>query len=257
MKLAYDHPDQAKLPADALRSVDDMDAAYAKEDAIIKWLVDDFAPANPGALFVSSTDLQRMTPPGTGYSLSMDGLRATLPDLLKIWDDNTIPPNYLLAEGRYLSLADMFQVMTDALAQLNRTGKLPQSVRVAKVFGPVEMPDDHGPTTGETTVASVARVCTGLTDRLHDYTWSPIPKNAIPSRVMIDGLNLTAAQFLRLMTQALATPSPATRLKVRMTYMFTTSAYAYPKTRLESDQGGTWTFKPAPLNIAPTTHSSN
>ena len=66
MKLAYDHPNQAKLPADALRSVDDMDAAYAKEDAIIKWLVDDFVPANPGARFVSSTDLQRMTPPGTG-----------------------------------------------------------------------------------------------------------------------------------------------------------------------------------------------
>lgn len=257
MKLAYDHPDQAKLPADALRSVDDMDAAYAKEDAIIKWLVDDFAPANPGARFVSSTDLQNMTPPGTGYSLSLDGLRAALPDLLRIWEDNTIPPNYLLAEGRYLSLADMFQVMTDALAQLNRAGKLPQSVRVTKVFGPVEMPDDHGPTTGETTVASVARVCAGLTDRLHDYTWSPIPKNAIPSRVTIDGMNLTAAQFLRLMTEALATPSLETRLKVRMTYMFTTSAYAHPKTRLESDQGGTWTFKPAPLNIAPVVQSSN
>lgn len=247
MKLAYDHPDHPRLPADALRSTDDLDAAFAKEDALIKWLVDDFSPTNPGTRFVSSTDLRNMTPPSTGYSLSMAGLRAALPDYLKTWDENTIPLNYLVAEGRYLSLADMFQVMTDALAQLNRTGKLPQSVRLVRVFGPVEMPDDHGPTTGETTVASVARICAGLTDRLHDETWSPIPKNTIPPRVAIDGLNLTAAQFLRLMTEALATPSPEAKLKVKMTYMFTTSAYAYPKTRLESDQGATWTFKPAPL----------
>jgi hypothetical protein len=35
-----------------------------------------------------------------------------------------------------------------------------------------------------------------------------------------------------------------------MTYVFSSANLNYPKMRLETDQGGTWTFKPAPLNLA-------
>jgi len=255
-RLAYDNPERPALPPTMLRDVDDVNAAYAKEDGLMKWLVEDFFPASQGSRFVSSTDLKQLTPPSTGFSLSVENLRAAVGDLLKVWGNDTNLRDYIRVEGRYLSPADMFQVMTDALAELNRTGKLPQSVRVVQVYGPVELPDDHGPTSGEVTVASVARACAGIVDRLHDNTWNPVPKNAIPSRFMIDGLNVNAAQFLRLMAEALMTPSAEAKLEVKMTYAFSVPAFEFPKLR-ESDLGGTWTFKPAPLNIAPTTQSSN
>jgi hypothetical protein len=256
LKYAYENSERPPLPPTMLRDLDDVNAAYAKEEGLMKWLVEDFFPANQGSRFVSSTYLKQLTPSSTGFGLSVENLRAALGDLLKLWGNDTNLRDYIRVEGRYLSLADMFQVMTDALAELHRIGKLPQSVRVVQVYGPVELPDDHGPTSGEVTVASVARTCTGIADRLHDNTWNPIPKNVIPSRLTIDGLNINAAQFLRLMAEALVTPSPETKLQVKMTYAFSIPAFEFPKLR-ESDLGGTWTFKPAPLNIPSAQRSSN
>lgn len=247
LQLAYDHPEQPKIPQELLRDPDDVDAAYAKEGALIKWLLEDYFPATPGSRFVSSADLKRMTPPAAGFSISVDGLRAALADMLKGWGNNTYLVDYSQVDGHYLSPADMFQVQADVLAQLNRTGKLPASVRVGKVYGPIETPGDHGPAVGEVTVASVARVCAGIADRLHDTTWSPIPKNAIPSRLTVDGIQVNAAQFLRLMAEALVAPSPETKLSLKMTYMYSLATETCPTTHTVSELGATWTFKPAPL----------
>lgn len=254
-RRAYDDTEDPRLPATALRDADDVQAAYAKEDGLMKWLVAEFLPTNGGSRFISSTDLRGMTPASTGYSLSMSGLRAGLSDVLKDWGSDTMLSSFLQVEGHYLSTADMFLVMTDALAELHRTGKLPQSVRVSKIYGPIETPDDHGPALGEVTAGSVARVCAGIVDGLHDNSWNSIPKNVIPSRVTIDGMNLTAAQFLRLMAEALVAPSSETKLKVKMTYMFTRATSVYPKKRLPTDLGATWTFKPAPLDAGRTLQS--
>jgi len=256
VRYAYDNVERPALPPQMLRDADDVNAAYAKEDGLMKWLMEDFFPANQGSRFVSSTDLKQSTPPSTGFSLSVESLRAALGELVKAWGNDTNLRDYIQVEGHYLSQADMFQVMTDALAELHRKGKLPQSVRVVQVYGPIELPGDHGPTTGEVTVAAVARTCAGIVDGLHDNTWNPIPKNAIPYRLTIDDLSINAAQFLRLMAEALVTPSPETKLHVKMTYGFSTLTYMFPKLR-ESDLGGTWTFKPAPLKIPSTASTSN
>jgi hypothetical protein len=224
-----------------------VNANYAKEDALIKWLLEDYFPATPGSRFVSNADLKQMAAPATGFSVSVDSLHAAVTDMLKIWGNNTYLPNYFRVDGHYLSLADMFQVLTDALAKLNRTGKLPESVQVARVYGPIETPGDHGPAVGEVTVASVARVCAGITDRLHDNTWSPLPKNAIPSRLTVDNIEVNAAQFLRLMAEALVAPSPETKLSLKMTYMVSQATETCPTTHAVSELGATWTFKPAPL----------
>jgi hypothetical protein len=256
LKYAYENSERPTWPATMLRDADDVNAAYAKEDGLMKWLMEDFFAANRGSRFVSSTDLKQSTPPSTGFSLSVESLRGALGELVKAWGNDTNLRDYIQVEGHYLSQADMFQVMTDALAELHRKGKLPQSVRVVQVYGPIELPGDHGPTTGEVTVAAVARTCAGIADGLHDNTWNPIPKNAIPYRLTIDDLNINAAQFLRLMAEAMVAPLPETKLHVKMTYGFSTPAYEFPKLR-ETDLGGTWTFKPAPLTIPSTERSSN
>jgi hypothetical protein len=86
--------------------------------------------------------------------------------------------------------------------------------------------------------------------RLHDDSGYPMPKNTIPPMLTVDGIKMNAAQFLRLMAQALQDPSPEKTLQVRMDYMLTGAAQVFPKARNLEDVGATWTFKPAPLNQA-------
>jgi len=248
--FAYAHPDHPALPPEARRASADVDAAYAKEEALLKFLADDYFPANRGGRFVSSADLDHMAGPSTGFSVPVVALRSELGDMLKTWGSGTTPPKYLRVDGHYLSLADLFQVMTDALAELNRTAKLPQFVRVTAVYGPVETSTDKGPGQGEVTVGSVAHVCAGLTARLHDTAWSPNPKNSIPFHVVVDGIDLNSAQFLRLMAEALANPSPEAKLRVKETEMFWGRNATFYRTRSLRDEGATWTYKPAVVEVA-------
>jgi hypothetical protein len=139
--------------------------------------------------------------------------------------------------------------MTDALAEFSRTGKLPESVKVVQVYGPVRLLLGHGPNAGEVSVASVARVCAQIDAGLHDESPDKFPKNAIPVFVNVDGVEMNPAQFLRLMALALADPSPGAKLQVRMLYPFTGVLVSYPKTRVFSDAGFGWTLKPAPLDV--------
>jgi len=249
LAFAYAHPDSPKLPAEAKLSADEVNALYAKEDAALKWLAGDYLPATAGSRFVSNSDLKRMAQPSTGFSISVSALQAALTDMLAKWGNNTFPPSYLLADGHYLSLAETFQVMTDSLAEFDRTGKLPQSVKVVRVYGPGEMVQGHGPNIGDVSVASIARQCSQLAPTLHDEKADPMPHNMIPPGVLLDGIAVNSAQFLRLMAQAMVSPSPEAKLRVRMTYMFPPVAEVYPKTRPMEDVGAVWTFKPAPLEV--------
>jgi len=248
LKYAYSHPDSPKLPAESLRAKADVDAAYAKEQAALAWLADEFMPANPGSRFVSNADLGALAGPSAGYSIPVESFRRAIAEALDKWAINTFPLPYLRVEDHYLSLADWFQAMTDALAELDRTGKLPESVRVVQVYGPDHTPLGHGPNVGEVTAASVAHVCSELAGRLRDTSGDP-PNNSIPTSITVDGINMNAAQFLRLMASALVAQSPDSKLRVRMTYLFPGQAQLVPKTRSLTEMGVGWTVKPAPLTL--------
>jgi hypothetical protein len=247
LKYAYNHPDDPRLQQDALLPAAGVDAAYAREDALLQWLVEDFFPTDPGSRMVSSTDLMQMAVPSTGFSISVAGLRAALADFLKATGNNTVLPPVFRADGHYLSLANMFQLLTDALADFSRTGKLPESVKVVQVYGPVRLLLGHGPNAGEVSVASIARVCAQIDAGLHDGSPGKFPKNAIPVSLTVEGVAMNPAQFLRLMALALAASSPDAKLPVRMLYPFTGVVISYPKTRVFTDAGFGWTLKPAPL----------
>jgi hypothetical protein len=246
---AYAHPDSPKLPADARLSSAEVNANYAKEDASLKWLTEDYLPANAGSHFVASSDFEHMTPPANGYSISVPALQTALSDWLRTWGINTFPPNYLLADGHYLSMAEAFQVMTDSLAEFDRTGKLPQSVKVVRVYGPIGLQPGHGPNNGVLSMARIAKECSTIAPALHDETADPMPHNSIPPGFVIDKIPMTSAQFLRMMAQAIVNPVPDAQLNLKMTYMFTGVSQLMPKTRSITDAGATWTFKPAPIEV--------
>lgn len=249
LKYAYEHPDSPKLPAEALQGKSEVDKAFAKEDAALKWITEEFLPANPGSRCVSDADLQQMTEPSTGFRVSVEALRTDLKDIVGQWEGNTYPLPYVHAAGHYLSLADLFQVLTDALAQLDKTGKLPATVQVIPVYGPVYTISGHGPNVGELTVAGVAHYCAGLAAALHDTSATPIPKNTIPNEMSVEGNNMNSAQFLRLMAKALLASGPDAKLNLRMTYMYPLQAMLMPKTRRMGEMGAMWTVKPAPFTV--------
>jgi hypothetical protein len=249
LKYAYNHPPSPLLPRDAKLPAADVAGAFAKEDAVLKWLVEDFFPADPASHIVSNKELMQMALPSTGFSIPVASLRGALADLLKAAGNDTVLPTNFRVDGHYLSLANMFQAMTDALADYGRTGKLPESVKVVPVYGPVRLLTGHGPNVGEVSVESVVRVCTQIDTALHDDSPDKFPKNAIPVYLKVDGINMNPVQFLRLMALALVAPamSPEARLQVRMLYPFTGTLISYPKTRPMTDCGFGWTLKPAPL----------
>jgi hypothetical protein len=249
-RYAYAHPDHPQLPAAALLNKEAVDAAFAKEDELFDWLTGDFLPEHKGSHFVSNASLKKMTPAASGYDVPMSALRPAVEQMLKTWGDQARPPKYLAVEDfQFLSLAEMFQVMADALAEESRTGKLPPTVRVAEVHGPLEVVADPTPILGETTVASVLHASAGLDAKLHDDAWTPVPNNVIPTRVKVDGLDLNPAQFLHLMAEALVAPSPDTKLKVKAANMFSSQDILGMRTRPARDMGVAWTYKPAPLAL--------
>jgi hypothetical protein len=95
----------------------------------------------------------------------------------------------------------------------------------------------------------VERKAAELATGLRDESWKAIPANAVPVWVDMDGLHLTAGQFLRLMAESLVAENASAPIKIKMTYSVSGSGMGYPKQRSPMEQGGSWTFKPAPLNL--------
>lgn len=243
-RYAYNHPNQPTLPAEALVPAANVEKAYAAMDATLKWITEDVSTADSSVHFISTATLKRMIEPATGFTVSFSSLRPAVEQMLTAWGKNPTPPKYLMVQGHYLSRAEMFQVMSDALAQQNRSGKPPKSIRSVPVVAPIDIHEDKL-ATGEVSASSVARACSSFADRLHDATGTPVPHNIIPDRIAVEGAEVDSAQFLRLMAEALVAASPKDKLEIKPIRMFSGQDELYYKTRLVRDMGGLWTRKPA------------
>ena len=250
LKYAYDHPQSPKLLAEDLLPAADVTSNWKKEDEFLSWLTGEYFSANPGTRAVDSADLKQMAGAPTGFSVSTASLQAQMVELMNKWHHDTFTPSYLKVDDKYLSLAEWFQVMTDELAEFHRTGKLPASVQVAKVRGPIYLSTGHGPNVGDVKISDLATLCADIAGPLHDDSSSEIPKNAIPPVVTFNGTKVNSAQMLRLMAQALADLSPDKTVPIKMTYTLDELGGAMPKSRPVGYVGFVWTLKPAPLQPA-------
>jgi hypothetical protein len=253
LQYAYENPGSPALPPADFRPAAELNAAQAKEDAMLAWLENTYFPANPGCRFISNAEIRERADPAYGVDVATDDLLKGIPAFLKEADLGNYLPNFLKAGDRYLSLADAFLLMSNALAAQHRGGKLPASIRLTRVYGPVEMSREHGPVSGTVNVASIRAVCADSSATLNaaGNPRAAIPVNMLPAYVTVDGIRINAGQFLRLMAQALVAPSANPKLNVRMSYMFSSLALMFPKTRNPNEQGGLWTYKPAALKPAP------
>jgi hypothetical protein len=249
LKYAYDHPQAPGLTADVVRPAAEVSAGWSKEDAVLKWLTDDYFPNNAGSRFVSNTDLEKMAGSSTGFTVSTDSLRAELRTALKEVGNNTYLFDFLRVDGHYLSMAELFQVLTDELAEYHRSGRLPQTVTTAKVYGPFRLVTGHGPNAGEVTAGDLEALCETVDGPLHRdrENSSGVPDNSVVPLLKIHDLDLNPAQMIRLMALALENPAPENRLPVHMAYMMGELGTTVPRTRPQFDTGFIWTLKPAQL----------
>ncbi|MFB3827548.1 MAG: hypothetical protein ACE15B_12315 [Bryobacteraceae bacterium] len=245
-RYAYDHPKTPSLDPPHLRPQPEVDAAHARQEALLKWLGQDFFPANPGSRFVTARELKAWTAPSHGFDVPHDELRAAAAAMMAEWRSDPHPPDYARSGKRYFSLADMFQMLATSLAGRRQAGSPPASVRLNAVYGPLEMTSDPGSQVGELAAASIERECARIAPDLNDGAWRPVPRNAVPGFVTVDGVRLNASQFLRLMAQAFLEPRTSS-LKVTISSMFSSAGFVYPRTRPMREEGAMWTLKPAPL----------
>jgi hypothetical protein len=245
-RYAYDNPKRPGLLESFLQPPPEVDAAYERQEALVKWISTEFLRANPGSRFVTYTSLKGMARSTHGETVPQTVLRRATAAMLADWKEiGNYPPSYAAADGQYFSLTEMFQMLANSLAEFHRTGSHPTSVRLTHVYGPADLPSDQGPSLGTVASASLASECARLAPLLNDQTWKPMPDNIIPEWISVDGLRLNAAQFLRLMAEAYMMQAP--KLAVKTCQMYPGTALIYPKTVDLADLGGLWTMKPAPL----------
>ncbi len=242
----WDHPQEPTMPngIPALQGMNDITPKYQAEEANMKWLLEEFLPANPGSRFVSATELKSMATTPLNAEVSRKELAVAVDDLLAGFERiGANPPNYVRSGDTFFSLADMFSLLVQSLASQNKDG----AVRLTELYGPLLFLEGSGSQSGEVSVASVRRAATQMAPKLADTAWKPAPSNVTPTEITVDGVKLNAAQFLGLMAQAWRSKSPDEKLRVTPRYMRSAAAEVYPHHLPREDMGNMWTCRPAPL----------
>ena len=250
---AYDHPDEPLLPSGvrAFNQIQDVEKAYQTEEAVLGWLLGEWLPANPGSRIVRPQEILKMAQTPVGSDVS----RETLTALAKDWVERSVkagakPPTFVAAESKYYTTADMFQLLANALAGMNKTGKVPEKLHLTHIYGPFRIEDaEEKFPTATFTLQDVQRVAADLAPQLNDQTWRPVPLNAVPSQVVVAGKRMNPAQFAALMVDALLAQSPDAKLKLRYLEPLTAPAYVFPRQTSILEAGNLWTLRPAPLKL--------
>jgi hypothetical protein len=241
VRRAYENYKAPDVQETAYRSTAEINEAFRGEEAVLRWLMEEFFPANPGSGFISCKRLREAAASRTLSSASTGELGEATSDLLARWKENTHPPEFAQARGKYYSLADLFSLLA---RHYNRE----TSLAARTVYGPIEIPDDAGPNEGQVEASAVISAAAALAGRFSDGEWTRVPRNAVPVRVEVGGAKLNAAQFLKLMAMARSAGAGA-RLPVRLCDMTSNLGLTYPTSRPNAESGETWTVKPAPLPL--------
>jgi hypothetical protein len=253
LEWLYYHPDDPRIPPNMKPLVQqgDVERARARDEATLSWLLNDFLPANPGSRFISLHELSRMAVPAS-TEISSEQIRALASDVDERFKRTPMEtPDFLQAGNSFFSLAESFEIFARALATIDKTGALPKQVKLTRVYGPLEIPEDNmGVTVASFTVRDVMRAATQIAPRIENEEWKPIPDNAVPYTFQAGAGKVNAAQLLRLMAQACLDPAADKILKTNAIQMFSRAAFMYPKNVPMWESSG-WTFKPAILAPEP------
>ncbi len=251
LEWLYYHPDDPVIPITmkALVTQTEVEAGYKKDEATLKWLLEEFLPANPGSRFITIRELAQMQA-AADSEVSAEQLKALASGLDAEYVRFPMrPPDFGRAGASFFTLAESFDLFVQALAGFDKTGSLPKSVALTPMYGPLTLPNDMGPRSAPVPVSEVIKAAAEIAPKLADTGWKTVPANAVPAMITVGSLRLNAAQFLRLMALAYLDPSREKPLSVSSILLDTQSAFMFPKNTPMTDQGNSWAFKPAPLRV--------
>lgn len=245
LDYAYDNPKAPNVPPSALLSPEDRAAAEAREQAVLDWLVDRFFPGNPGSRFVSIGALAREAEAAVSAPVLPQDLR----EAATVLRDRTVAaggelPAFVTAGQRYFSLADLFGLLATALATPagDATGA---ALEVVPLLGPIELVEAQPVKELRVAREAVVRACGEMAPARSAAEWTVVPRRVVPSRVVVDGVTLTAGQFLLAMADAYLAGAAQARVDVRSTTASSGVLFVLPLTRPRSDGGSVWTVRPA------------
>jgi len=246
LEWLYYHPDDPVMPVNmhGLLTQTEIENSYRKDEAAMKWLLEEYFPANPGSRFISIHELAAFSAPPADNDVDPAQLKALATDLEQKFSQMPMQaPDYGRAGNTFFTLAESFKVLAQGLSNKSAIAQL------TPMYGPLTLPADVGATTGSVTVSAVQSAATQIVPKLSNTAWKRVPENAVPGVIEVGSLRLNAAQFLRLMAQAYLDPSPDKKLYVNFVNLSNRAIFMYPKNTQLSDQSNAWTFKPAVLHM--------
>ncbi len=249
MEWLYYHPDNPEIPTNMkfINQQDAVEFGYRNEAAVLKWLLDEFLPANPGSRFISIHELAAMAT-RTPDQLSSDDLKTLASNIDAQF--SAIPmtaPDFNKAGDKYFSLSESFSLFARALA----FGASQRDIPFKEALGPMELPNKMGPTVASIPVSDVVKAAKKIALALDKTGFAKLPSNTVPALIDVGSQQVNASQFLRLMAQAYLDPRPDRILKVNACTLSTRIGFMFPKNTNMIDQSNSWTFKPATLHAPP------
>lgn len=252
LEFAYDNPRDIRLPDDALLDRATVEEGYARQDALVRWVLTTFAPANPGSGFVSVARLRQMVGRGKPLVVRREALPASVRSFLDTWHAQGMsPPDGLRVGDEDLSLADLVAVLTTAVAGRREETRSSDAIVAPRVFGPLVLGDEGAVEPSTVTVGAVVAAAGALSSRFAETGWQPVPVAMVPAAVRVGGVEVDAAQFLHLLCEAALASRDETHLTVRPLSMRTALGEALPSSRGRVETGAVWTLRPARLHWEP------
>lgn len=259
-ELRQSQGDDLRLPAELLVPEAERQQKIENFRKNLDWVLTRHFPANPNSRFVGNRLLIDLTLPYAGEPFGPVEMDRAVAGLLRDWTER--PPNFTSMGARFLTLAQLFKLLANALTSHAQHGSLPPTFLTDVTYGPVgtwpEIVQCAEVAIDAHSVVAAASQITFGSDR-HCGDPGP-PSNRVPLNVTAGGQTMHAAQFLRLMAetyQALRAGKPPGTLRVRpsnilppISPMWKRAHRAYGETPASYSYLQLWTVKPAQFKEA-------
>jgi len=214
----------------------------------VQYLNEHFFPENTGSGWVTGDTLVDQFEPEKGYRPTAADQSALARAITLNWQGRA--PDLLTAENRVFSLADAFECLARALVQRDASGKLPDTVELHALYGPIA--EDGSPLLRQETTLPAAAIRITARTMLESMDRASGDR-FIPARLTVEGNTLNGGEFLYAMAAALlAGPNDSVRVppsQLFPPYADLLTAVFKPKVPQPVcyTQGQLWTVKPVRL----------
>lgn len=218
--------------------------------------------AVPGSRFITPDELAGLFEPQNARPVGKDELRRMADKLIAGWTGR--PPDFVDLGAQFFSLVNAYEALAKALAHYSREGRLPSSVTITDLYGPIAEREEVVVLSKEGRVP-LAALCAAASQALEET--GRLKPRRVPIHTMAGDAKLNAAEFLLTMARGYRALAGGSRpASVDVEPSATTPPYADVIERLFSPSDERplcysklqlWTVKPASLKTPNGVQPSN